>query len=159
MGGVLIFPLENVWRSVVAFMNPFLYFDIFIITIPWSFSNTNSSNQPAHEKIGVVDAQWIVHQGLPSLGSQVNRKSFSSNTNPGSCSNLIPLCREKLKMGKRHGKGYSFSLSLFPMVLSQFENCLRGDYLDVVELTSPKQMNVKSDLNVKSDVDFVLAIR
>ncbi|XP_022966838.1 uncharacterized protein LOC111466424 isoform X1 [Cucurbita maxima] len=26
--------------------------------------------EPAHEKIGVVDAQWIVHQGLPSLGSQ-----------------------------------------------------------------------------------------
>lgn len=25
---------------------------------------------PAHEKIGVIDAQWIVHQGLPSLGSQ-----------------------------------------------------------------------------------------
>ncbi|OWM76121.1 hypothetical protein CDL15_Pgr009767 [Punica granatum] len=26
--------------------------------------------QPAHEKIGVVDAQWVVHQSLPSLGSQ-----------------------------------------------------------------------------------------
>ncbi|CAK7328154.1 unnamed protein product [Dovyalis caffra] len=26
--------------------------------------------EPAHEKIGVVDAQWIVHQGVPSLGSQ-----------------------------------------------------------------------------------------
>ncbi|PHU27767.1 hypothetical protein BC332_06099 [Capsicum chinense] len=26
--------------------------------------------QPAHEKIGVVDAQWIVHQTVPSLGSQ-----------------------------------------------------------------------------------------
>lgn len=26
--------------------------------------------KPAHEKIGVVDAQWIVHQGIPSLGSQ-----------------------------------------------------------------------------------------
>uniref|UniRef100_A0A7N0U264 Uncharacterized protein n=1 Tax=Kalanchoe fedtschenkoi TaxID=63787 RepID=A0A7N0U264_KALFE len=26
--------------------------------------------QPAHEKIGVVDAQWIIHQGLPSLGNQ-----------------------------------------------------------------------------------------
>ncbi|XP_077228109.1 uncharacterized protein LOC143861099 [Tasmannia lanceolata] len=25
---------------------------------------------PAHEKIGVVDAQWIVHQALPSLGNQ-----------------------------------------------------------------------------------------
>eukprot|EP00258_Populus_trichocarpa_P007269 XP_002311761.1 uncharacterized protein LOC7473208 [Populus trichocarpa] len=26
--------------------------------------------EPAHEKIGVVDSQWIVHQGVPSLGSQ-----------------------------------------------------------------------------------------
>ncbi|KAK8526397.1 hypothetical protein V6N13_017434 [Hibiscus sabdariffa] len=26
--------------------------------------------EPAHEKIGVVDAQWIVHQSVPSLGSQ-----------------------------------------------------------------------------------------
>ncbi|CAN4079184.1 unnamed protein product [Withania somnifera] len=26
--------------------------------------------EPAHEKIGVVDAQWIVHQTVPSLGSQ-----------------------------------------------------------------------------------------
>lgn len=27
--------------------------------------------QPAHEKIGVVDSQWIVHQVVPSLGGQV----------------------------------------------------------------------------------------
>lgn len=27
--------------------------------------------QPAHEKIGVVDSQWIVHQTVPSLGNQV----------------------------------------------------------------------------------------
>lgn len=26
--------------------------------------------EPAHERIGVVDAQWIVHQTVPSLGSQ-----------------------------------------------------------------------------------------
>ncbi|XP_017975929.1 PREDICTED: uncharacterized protein LOC18600856 isoform X2 [Theobroma cacao] len=26
--------------------------------------------EPPHEKIGVVDAQWIVHQGVPSLGNQ-----------------------------------------------------------------------------------------
>ncbi|KAK1290089.1 hypothetical protein QJS10_CPB18g00637 [Acorus calamus] len=26
--------------------------------------------EPAHEKIGVVDSQWIVHQVVPSLGSQ-----------------------------------------------------------------------------------------
>ncbi|KAK2983319.1 hypothetical protein RJ640_016057 [Escallonia rubra] len=29
-----------------------------------------STKQPAHEKIGVVDAQWILHQGVPSLGKQ-----------------------------------------------------------------------------------------
>ncbi|XP_068665344.1 uncharacterized protein [Aristolochia californica] len=26
--------------------------------------------EPAHQKIGVVDSQWIVHQGVPSLGNQ-----------------------------------------------------------------------------------------
>ncbi|KAE8705511.1 putative ATP binding protein [Hibiscus syriacus] len=26
--------------------------------------------EPAHEKIGVVDAQWIVHQSVPTLGNQ-----------------------------------------------------------------------------------------
>ncbi|CAO2041905.1 unnamed protein product [Urochloa humidicola] len=26
--------------------------------------------EPAHEKIGVVDSQWIVHQAIPSLGNQ-----------------------------------------------------------------------------------------
>ena len=26
--------------------------------------------QPAHEKIGVVDSQWIIHKVIPSLGSQ-----------------------------------------------------------------------------------------
>ncbi|KAG5015577.1 hypothetical protein JHK85_021713 [Glycine max] len=30
--------------------------------------------QPAHEKIGVVDTQWIVHQGIPSLGNQVKER-------------------------------------------------------------------------------------
>ncbi|CAN1838648.1 hypothetical protein LINPERHAP1_LOCUS35512 [Linum perenne] len=34
--------------------------------------------EPAHEKIGVVDSQWIVHQGVPSLGNQVTtRKNHS----------------------------------------------------------------------------------
>ncbi|CAN1838644.1 hypothetical protein LINPERHAP1_LOCUS35512 [Linum perenne] len=35
--------------------------------------------EPAHEKIGVVDSQWIVHQGVPSLGNQVTtRKNHNS---------------------------------------------------------------------------------
>ncbi|KAJ6860530.1 hypothetical protein NC652_038005 [Populus alba x Populus x berolinensis] len=33
--------------------------------------------EPAHEKIGVVDAQWIIHQGVPSLGSQVTSSQYS----------------------------------------------------------------------------------
>lgn len=27
--------------------------------------------KPAHEKMGVVDSQWIVHQTVPSLAKQV----------------------------------------------------------------------------------------
>jgi len=27
--------------------------------------------EPAFEKIGIVDSQWIVHQFIPSLGNQV----------------------------------------------------------------------------------------
>ncbi|CAI0462432.1 unnamed protein product [Linum tenue] len=30
--------------------------------------------EPAHEKIGVVDSQWIVHQRVPSLGNQVEQE-------------------------------------------------------------------------------------
>lgn len=30
------------------------------------------SLQPAHERIGVVDSQWIIHQVIPSLGRQVS---------------------------------------------------------------------------------------
>lgn len=31
--------------------------------------------QPAHEKIGVVDSQWIIHQVIPSLGAQGESES------------------------------------------------------------------------------------
>ncbi|XWS44107.1 hypothetical protein CRYUN_Cryun15aG0016400 [Craigia yunnanensis] len=34
------------------------------------FSLRKCVEQPPHEKIGVVDAQWIVHQSVPSLGNQ-----------------------------------------------------------------------------------------
>jgi hypothetical protein len=30
--------------------------------------------EPAHEKIGVVDSQWIIHQVIPSLGNQVRAR-------------------------------------------------------------------------------------
>ncbi|KAL8245448.1 hypothetical protein R6Q59_011706 [Mikania micrantha] len=32
--------------------------------------------EPAHEKIGVVDSQWIVHQHIPSLGGQVRHHNL-----------------------------------------------------------------------------------
>lgn len=38
-----------------------------------NFNRTCFVPQPAHEKIGVVDSQWIIHQVIPSLGSQVSR--------------------------------------------------------------------------------------
>nr|CAB3459912.1 unnamed protein product [Digitaria exilis] len=34
--------------------------------------------EPAHEKIGVVDSQWIVHQVVPSLGNQIAATSWST---------------------------------------------------------------------------------
>ncbi|KAL3680829.1 hypothetical protein R1sor_023785 [Riccia sorocarpa] len=33
-----------------------------------------NKQQPAHEKIGVVDAQWIRHLGKPTLGEQVHER-------------------------------------------------------------------------------------
>ena len=42
-------------------MHILLYWNSFILFL---------FKQPAHEKIGVVDAQWIVHQAVPSLGNQ-----------------------------------------------------------------------------------------
>ncbi|XP_057750591.1 uncharacterized protein LOC130969048 [Arachis stenosperma] len=32
--------------------------------------NLRRCAEPAHQKIGVVDSQWIIHQGIPSLGNQ-----------------------------------------------------------------------------------------
>jgi hypothetical protein len=32
--------------------------------------------QPAYEKIGVVDEQWIIHVGVPSLGNQVGQSAY-----------------------------------------------------------------------------------
>ncbi|CAL0329929.1 unnamed protein product [Lupinus luteus] len=36
--------------------------------------------EPAHEKIGVVDAQWVVHQGIPSLGNQGKAQTEGNQT-------------------------------------------------------------------------------
>ncbi|KAK4785397.1 hypothetical protein SAY86_002086 [Trapa natans] len=43
--------------------------------------------EPAHEKIGVVDAQWIVHQSVPSLGNQVKPKAVEYT-----CPCLLCVC-------------------------------------------------------------------
>lgn len=48
-----------------------VYWDIHVSIIVFSL-NWLLFKQPAHEKIGVVDAQWIVHQVVPSLGNQVS---------------------------------------------------------------------------------------
>ena len=34
--------------------------------------------EPAYEKIGIVDSQWIVHQFIPSLGSQGKEENGKS---------------------------------------------------------------------------------
>lgn len=47
----------------------------------------------AHEKIGVVDAQWIVHQRIPSLGNQGEHKQGQS-TRQG----VRDRCRSEWKM-------------------------------------------------------------
>ena len=48
---------------------------LLILMRTWSFFRLRFlSLQPAHEKIGVVDSQWIVHQVIPSLGSQVSQQ-------------------------------------------------------------------------------------
>ncbi|KAE9610321.1 hypothetical protein Lal_00006495 [Lupinus albus] len=36
--------------------------------------------EPAHEKIGVVDAQWVIHQGIPSLGNQGKAQTEGNQT-------------------------------------------------------------------------------
>ncbi|KAL9322760.1 hypothetical protein ACSQ67_010813 [Phaseolus vulgaris] len=35
--------------------------------------------EPAHEKIGVIDSQWIVHQVIPSLGNQATNALFGES--------------------------------------------------------------------------------
>lgn len=37
----------------------------------WKLTTSIDIKQPAHEKIGVVDSQWIIHQKITSLADQV----------------------------------------------------------------------------------------
>lgn len=57
--------------------NQFFFFSFYLSSLLFVIVIRSSTvffawTQPAHEKIGVVDSQWIVHQGVPSLGNQVN---------------------------------------------------------------------------------------
>ncbi|CAN6572316.1 unnamed protein product [Malus baccata var. baccata] len=70
--------LDFALRHCVAVRNNFSLSTLIILLPPVRDCNYNfnlfifARKQPAHKKIGVVDAQWIVHQGVPSLGNQVN---------------------------------------------------------------------------------------
>lgn len=49
-------------------LHALLWLQLYILDLKY---NVTFLKQPAHEKIGVVDSQWIVHQTVPSLGNQV----------------------------------------------------------------------------------------
>jgi len=77
MGGVWTLPLGGAWRYWMNLgLTKFSAIFMLLRTIhtcfaePASFCFVSLTEQPAHEKIGVVDAQWIVHQAVPSLGNQ-----------------------------------------------------------------------------------------
>ncbi|CAN1182199.1 hypothetical protein LINPERPRIM_LOCUS40718 [Linum perenne] len=54
--------------------------------------------EPAHEKIGVVDSQWIIHQVIPSLGSQVSSDcSCNVLLAIGTSSEIALLCERMTK--------------------------------------------------------------
>lgn len=61
---VIVNPLEALFMSLTPLVKKFPYVCILFHL------------QPAHEKIGVVDSQWIIHQVIPSLGSQVINTFF-----------------------------------------------------------------------------------
>lgn len=65
---MLLFHIES-YPSLLKFRKSLQYHDIF----NWkNLLNILCFLQPAHEKIGVVDSQWVVHQVVPSLGNQVS---------------------------------------------------------------------------------------
>lgn len=69
--------LDFALRRCVEVRTNFFFFSLCLSSLLFVIVIRSSTvffawTQPAHEKIGVVDAQWIVHQGVPSLGNQVN---------------------------------------------------------------------------------------
>jgi hypothetical protein len=47
-----------------------LLFQAICVVLRWKSFILFSIKYPAHEKIGVVDTQWIVHQAVPRRGNQ-----------------------------------------------------------------------------------------
>ena len=81
----------------------FLLIQDFII---WSYVK-----QPAHEKIGVVDSQWIVHQVIPSLGNQVLLRLLVLHhlyTIGTLISDPVTSNQGKAENGKAPGEGVSY---------------------------------------------------
>ncbi|KAL6328605.1 hypothetical protein AAG906_003290 [Vitis piasezkii] len=67
----------DAWRCVWHMLQVLTYVRLLLILLYYLFvsmhdhiGTSSSLKQPAHEKIGVVDSQWIVHQTVPSLGNQ-----------------------------------------------------------------------------------------
>ncbi|KAG6415381.1 hypothetical protein SASPL_122792 [Salvia splendens] len=61
---------------------------------------------PAHEKIGVVDSHWIVHQVIPSLGSQFLTSDPFANGYMYEPDLLRVAVSASRTMVKLHGRGY-----------------------------------------------------
>jgi hypothetical protein len=89
-------------------------------------------SQPAHEKIGVVDSQWIVHQVVPSLGNQVKRGSrclsiftMSITTSPFCIGQLTGSGRE---WESTMGRGTCIICKLFLLSVIQRSNLVIYEY-------------------------------
>ena len=72
MVGAWILLSGNVWRFVLFERVLYHSSELLFLNVCTECPR-RCSQQPAHEKIGVVDSQWIVHQVVPSLGNQVRR--------------------------------------------------------------------------------------
>ncbi|MFS7994792.1 hypothetical protein Hanom_Chr12g01110251 [Helianthus anomalus] len=52
--------------------------------------------EPAYERIGVVDAQWIVHQGIPSLGNQGTEENGKTPSVRDRCKNEWKMFQDRV---------------------------------------------------------------
>lgn len=79
------------WLLFLKTKRPYILNQLFTFILRWHkfFCFTQ---QPAHEKIGVVDSQWIIHQVIPSLGSQVSHHPFAI------CYGVVDNIRDIIKL-------------------------------------------------------------